>query len=167
VRRLIRIASIAFISVCLSGSAAAAVEPWADERLPVHDGLVLWLDASRQDRAFAAHAQPGTASVGPLAIWFDASGRGAHLVQRTQDAWPRLLAAVGRGAVHFDGKDDYLERTSLGPGLELGEFTVFTYAAPASNVGRFPALLAVNEVAPPRLSIGFHPRPRAARHRAL
>jgi putative heme-binding domain-containing protein len=123
--------------------------------LLVRAGLVLWLDASRQDRAAAAIGLPGVAPGGPLGAWFDGSGRGAHLVQRTRDAWPRLVAAGGRAAVHFDGQDDYLERTASGPGLELAEFTVFVYAAAGSSAGHFPALLALNEVARRDYQSGF------------
>jgi putative heme-binding domain-containing protein len=134
---------------------AAAVEPWTDERLSVRSGLVLWLDASRQDRAFAAHGLPGVPPGGSLSVWFDGSGRGAHLVQRSRDAWPRLLAAGGKAAVHFDGKDDYLECAGGGPGLALGECTVFAYAAAGSNPGRFPGLLAVNQVGRRDYQSGF------------
>jgi putative heme-binding domain-containing protein len=156
-RRLIGLVLITLAFLDLPSRLATAVEPWTDERLPVpvRAGLVLWLDASRQDRAAAAHGLPAVAPGGPLGAWFDGSGRGAHLVQRSRDAWPRLVAAGGRAAVHFDGQDDYLERTASGPALELAEFSVFVYAAAGSNPGHFPALLALNEVARRDYQSGF------------
>ena len=45
-------------------ASAPAVEPWADPKLPVTDGLELWLDASRIDAAAKANkaSLPPTAS---------------------------------------------------------------------------------------------------------
>src|SRR5262249_1717166 len=134
---------------------AAAAELWADERLPVPAGLVLWLDASRQDRAYAAYGLPAVAPSGPLAVWFDASGRPAPPVQRSRDARPKRLTPRGRGAVHFDGRNQYLECAANRSGIALQEFTVFAYAAPASNPGDFRALLAVNEIARRDYQSGF------------
>src|SRR5262245_29219115 len=50
-----------------------AAEPWVDPKLPVKDGLQLWLDATR----------PGAAKVndGPIGHWMDGSGKGRHLTQ--------------------------------------------------------------------------------------
>src|SRR6266567_1907114 len=39
------------------GSQLLAVEPWADAKLPVTDGLELWLDAGRIDEAAKANKE--------------------------------------------------------------------------------------------------------------
>jgi putative heme-binding domain-containing protein len=139
---------------CLVDSGALAeVEPWADGAIPVKHGLVLWLDASSQVRAFAASGLPAVAADGPLPVWFDGSGRGARFVQRSRDAWPRLVVATGKAAVRFDGKDDRLEAAGFAQKLE--RFTVFLVAAPRSNGGAFRGLLAANEVGRRDYDTGF------------
>jgi putative heme-binding domain-containing protein len=138
----------------LAPAARGGVEPWADRALPVADGLVLWLDAGRQDRAYEAQRLPGVAPGGPLPAWLDGSGRGLHLSQRTRDAWPRLLAAGGRAAVRFDGKDDCLQ--SSRPGLALDRFTAFVVAAPRSNLGGFRGLLCTNAIGRRDYETGFN-----------
>ena len=145
-RRNIGLAWIVLAIASLLPRTTAAAEPWTDERLSIHDGLVLWLDAARQDRAYAAHHLPAVAPGGELSVWFDGSGKDVRLVQRSQGASPRLLVAGGRATVLFDGQDDHLQLTGSGPGLDLDEFTVFVFAAAASNPGHYPGLLALNEV---------------------
>jgi putative heme-binding domain-containing protein len=133
---------------------AAAIEPWADTALPAREGLSLWLDATRQVRAFAAQGLPPVLPGGPMPAWFDGSGRGRHFVQRSRDAWPRLLVAEGgKAAVRFDGKDDCFAQA--GPGLKLERFTAFVVAAPRSNAGGFRGLLAVNQTARRDYETGF------------
>src|SRR5437773_12088886 len=51
-----------------------SVEAWANPKLPVTDGLVLWLDASRQNAARQARQLPLLADGSELAVWFDGSG---------------------------------------------------------------------------------------------
>jgi hypothetical protein len=55
------------VLACLTGfPAARAVEPWADPKLPVTDGLELWLDAARIDAAAkAANEKTVPADRGP------------------------------------------------------------------------------------------------------
>jgi len=162
-RRIIGLAWIVLAVASLLPRTTAAAEPWTDERLSIREDLVLWLDASRQDRAYAAHHVPPVAPGGELSIWFDGSGKGVRLVQRSQGASPRLLLAGGRATVLFDGKDDHLQLTGSGPGLDLDEFTVFVFAAAASNPGHYPGLLAVNAVGRRDYQSGFNldlgPRP--------
>ena len=69
---------------------------------------------------------------------------------------PRLLVAGSRATVLFDGKDDHLELTGLGRGLDLDDFTVFVFAAAGSNPGQFAGLLAVNEVGRRDYQSGFN-----------
>ena len=61
---------------------AFAAEPWADGRLDVRDGLILWLDASTQVKAHAALSLPPVPPSGTIETWLDASGKNHHLIQR-------------------------------------------------------------------------------------
>src|SRR5213596_3797713 len=63
------------------GSLLAAVEPWADERLAVTNGLELWLDLSRQNAARGGLQLPPLASWNNVDYLLDGSGRGRHLAQ--------------------------------------------------------------------------------------
>ena len=87
-----------------------AVEPWADRSLTVTGGLVLWLDASRQENARQALGMPLLAPGGPVDIWYDGSGLGRRIIQRLRPARPVFLTAKGKAVVRFDGQDDHLER---------------------------------------------------------
>src|SRR5262245_20430219 len=115
-----------FLIAGLSGRTAAA-EPWADPKLPIADGLELWLDSTRQPQPPA----DGQA----LQSWFDASGRGRHLRQPTAAARPRFVRIGDDWVVRFDGVDDHLRLT--GQSGELSAFTVVLVAAPRSNLGGF------------------------------
>jgi len=115
---------------------AGAVEPWADSRLPVTDGLELWLDAARASgRELVPHD-------GKLEIWYDASGNGRHLRQPREDARPVRLPAGESAVVRFDGQDDHLRGTKLN--AQAASFTMFVVAAPRHNPGGFRAVLAFN-----------------------
>jgi putative heme-binding domain-containing protein len=116
--------------------------PWADRELPVSKGLALWIDAARQGQACEAIGVPPTLPGGPAALVFDGSGHGRHLVQRTRDAWPTLVAAGDHAALSFDGRDDHLGATGLG--LAIDRFSAFLVAAPRANSGGFRGLLAAN-----------------------
>jgi putative heme-binding domain-containing protein len=109
-----------------------AAEPWADPKLPVRDGLELWLDAT---------TEPAPAD-GKLAAWRDASGKGRHLSQDKPDARPALLKVGGAAVVRFDGIDDHLRATKQA--AELKAFAAFVVAAPRQNLGNFRGLLAFN-----------------------
>ena len=69
----------------LAVGASQAVEPWADPKLPVKDGLELWLDGTH-----ALGARP-LKSREALNEWPDASGRGRNLRQDDKTAQPKLL----------------------------------------------------------------------------
>src|SRR5687768_16751359 len=85
-------------------AAVRAAQPWADERLPVREGLLMWLDASRQPVEAANGA--------PVAIWSDGSGNRRHALQVNRDARPVVVrpgdGTDGPAAVRFDGADDCL-----------------------------------------------------------
>ena len=85
---------------------AVAVEPWADQKLPVTDGLALWLDASRIDAA-AKGAKEKPPADGKLAVWLDGSGNKRHVRQSAPAAQPTLVKAGESAIVRFDGGDDH------------------------------------------------------------
>jgi putative heme-binding domain-containing protein len=128
-------------------------EPWADARLTMTRGLTLWLDAGRQGPARTAHDKPALTAGGPVDVWYDASGNGLHLVQRSRPAMPRFVPAGDRAVVRFDGQAACLGLTGLN--RDLGDFTAFLVAAPRSNPGDFRALLAVNETGKNDYTTGF------------
>ncbi|VTR96193.1 heme-binding protein : Heme-binding protein OS=Pedosphaera parvula (strain Ellin514) GN=Cflav_PD3187 PE=4 SV=1: Laminin_G_3: ThuA [Gemmata massiliana] len=115
---------------------AAAIENWADPKLPVSDGLELWLDAGR------ANGEKLVPHDGKLDTWYDASGKGRHLKQPKEDARPTRLPAGASAVVRFDGLDDHMR--AVKQALELKEFTIFVVAAPRQNPGEFRAALAFN-----------------------
>jgi hypothetical protein len=138
---------------CAAGS-AAAVEPWADPKLPGATGLILWLDAARQPDAWKANGKPALGDRAPLDVLYDGSGNGLHLVQRWQDAQPRFVTAGARAAVRFDGKDDCLGLTGLRRTLDA--FTLFLVAAPRSNPGGFRGFLAAHQAGKNDYVTGFN-----------
>jgi putative heme-binding domain-containing protein len=111
-----------------------AAEPWADPKLPVSDGLTLWLDASR--------IQPAHLATDTLFTWPDASGNKRHLQQPLAASRPTLLKVGDVAVVRFDGEDDHLRRT--GGKEELQAFTAFIVVAPRMNPGLFRGFFALN-----------------------
>src|SRR3989442_13838135 len=74
------------LAIVLAGTTTgAATEPWGDQRLPVKDGLEVWLDASRQNAARLAKQLPGLNDGRPVEGWFDGSGNQIDIVQRIPD----------------------------------------------------------------------------------
>ncbi|MDB5312940.1 MAG: hypothetical protein JWO38_7142 [Gemmataceae bacterium] len=122
--------------------AARAVEPWADQKLPVTDGLELWLDAARIDAAAKATKEKAVAADGKLAAWFDGSGKARHLRQPAEAARPGVVRVGEVAVVRFDGEDDHLRLTQQNG--ELKAFTVFVVVAPRANPGDFRGFLALN-----------------------
>src|SRR5205085_6314961 len=100
---------------CIPWSPLSAAEPWADPRLPVRDGLELWLDATR-----AGGKQP---AAGPLDAWQDGSGNGRHVRQPEKAARPTVVPYAEAAVVRFDGEDDHLRGVKPSAGLKA--FTVF------------------------------------------
>ena len=129
-------AAAAFAAAVLCVPVSADPPAWADPKLPVRDGLELWLDATR---AWGDQRAPGD---GKLKQWLDASGHGRHLNQSAKDAQPARLPAGTAAAVRFDGTDDHLRATKLG--AELNAFTVIVAAVPRANPGPFRGLFAAN-----------------------
>jgi putative heme-binding domain-containing protein len=128
------LAALSLLLACPSSS--SATEPWADERLPVRDGLTLWLDAAR------ATGSDSLLADGPLSQWRDASGAGRHLLQSDAQAQPALLKVGESAVVRFDGVDDHLR--AVNQAAELNSFTLVLVAAPRQNIGAFRGLFALN-----------------------
>lgn len=124
----------------------APLTAWADERLPVRNGLAMWLDAARINAAREASGRVALTTGMPLGDWPDASGRGVAMRQRRQEAQPVFIAggevegaAVSR--VAFDGVDDLL--TAAGLGITTTGYTAVLVVAPYDNLG-WPGLLSAN-----------------------
>ena len=124
-----------------AGSRLQAAEPWADPKLPVTDGLELWLDATRLDAASKAN-KVDIPYDGKLAVWFDASGKARHLRQPLAASRPALLKLGESAIVRFDGEDDHLRLS--GQQGELKAFTIVIVVAPRSNLGLFRGFFALN-----------------------
>lgn len=137
------VALLAVLSVAPWVAGPRAAEPWADDRLPVKDGLELWLDAGRLNAARQAQKQAALKTGEAMETWPDASGHGRHVRQDTKDARPRLMRVGDEWLVRFDGADDYLRRAGLNRTLDA--FTVFLVVAPHANPGDFRGFLAANE----------------------
>src|SRR5262245_23597062 len=132
--------TLALLLLPLVTGPVAALEPWADRGLPVSDGLLLWLDAGRQNAARKAVELPPLPSGALLNVCLDGSGNRLHLVQRLGSAQPRFVSQGGHAAVRFDGKQAYLGLTNIR--RKLSDFTLFLVAAPRSNAGGFRGLIA-------------------------
>jgi uncharacterized repeat protein (TIGR01451 family) len=99
-------------------------------------GLALWLDAADSPTI----AQLG----GRISRWSDKSGFGNHAVQATSGLQPLYQAAGinGKGAVSFDGADDYLEIPE-DASLDAAHPTLLVVVQPSTaNLGNSPVALA-------------------------
>ncbi|MBP3960720.1 ThuA domain-containing protein [Gemmata sp. G18] len=134
---------LAFVLLCtLTGRAVThAVEPWADDKLPVTDGIALWLDAGRIDAARKANNEKPPAG-GKLATWFDGSGRGRNLKQPAATAQPKIVKVGDTSIVRFDGETNHLRFT--GGKDDAKAFTAFVVVAPRTNPGAFRGFFALN-----------------------
>jgi glucose/arabinose dehydrogenase len=122
---------------------STSAEDWADPNLKVTDGLKLWLDAARQNSARRSLKLPELDPGAPLDVWYDASGRGRHLVQKDASARPVFQNRDGHPAVRFDGERQHF--TLAGLDRSFKEATVFVVAAPFGNPGDFRGFLAINQ----------------------
>jgi putative heme-binding domain-containing protein len=138
-----RPALVAVLALTILPVSSRAAEPWADARLPVQDGLQLWLDAGRLNAARQAKGQAALKTGAAVESWPDASGLGRNVRQEKTNAQPRLVRVGDDWLVHFDGDDDHLRRVGLNRTLDA--FTIFLVAAPRANPGDFRAFLAANE----------------------
>ncbi len=138
-----RVPALVLFGLLALAAAFAESPPWADPALKPRDGLLVWLDAGRQDAAWKHHGRQALLNGAKIDAVYDASGNGHHFVQPIQDAQPRFVSSNNRSVIRFDGKDDALTLTRLAKPLDA--FTVFLVAAPKSNAGFFRAFLSGNE----------------------
>jgi putative heme-binding domain-containing protein len=131
----------------------AGDEKWADDKAPIPEGCIFWLDAARQPAAWQANNRQPLLTAAKLDVWYDGSGNGLHFMQRVKDAQPQFVQVGDRAAIRFDGKDDFLELNQLGRSLEA--FTAFIVASPRSNAGGFRAFLAAHEAGKNDYTTGF------------
>src|SRR5262249_3925771 len=103
-------AAIVFAVLC--GLDGYAAEPWADSKMQVRDGLVLWLDAMH-----AAGDQP-LPNDGKLNQWRDASGAHRDLQAPDKKARPSAIKVGDLAVARFDGIDDELRAVKLGKKLD-------------------------------------------------
>jgi putative heme-binding domain-containing protein len=144
---------LAVPALLLVVSPALAVERWADPALPVTDGLVFWLDASRQNAARKAHDLPPLSTGTPAGIAYDSSGNRLHAVQRFRDAQPRFLSSGSNATFRFDGIRQHFQVTNVR--RTLTDYTVFLVAAAHANPGGFRAFFAGNEAGKRDYTTGF------------
>jgi putative heme-binding domain-containing protein len=137
----------------LIASASPAAERWADPALPVTDGLVFWLDASRQNAARKEHDLPALTSGAIAGVAFDGSGNRLHVVQRFRDAQPRHITSGAHAVFRFDGLRQHFQASNLR--RKLTDFTVFLVAAAHANPGGFRAFFAGNEAGKRDYTTGF------------
>ena len=138
------------MTATIASAQQPALESWADAKLPVKDGLVLWLDASTQPAASKAH-DVALIEGDALATWYDGSGHHRDLAQPTESARPTFSAA----GVRFDGNDDHLLRDDA-TAPPLKEFTAFIVAIPRTNGGGFRGFLSASATGKSDYRTGFN-----------
>ena len=126
----------------LSSFASAAPEPWADPRLPIHAGLVLWLDAEKINPARAAAGLSKIANDAPVDHCPDASGSRRDLVQAASDSRPAYRHTSAGAVLRFDGRDDFLSVNNVRG--EWADAMIFLVASPRANPGRYRGLVSAN-----------------------
>ena len=119
-----------------------AVEPWADSRLAVVDGIAVWLDGGVQAKARAALGEAPIADGGAVEAWHDGSGLRRDVQQPDETLRPTWRIDGEATTVRFGGRGPYLIADELG--LSLRDATVFIVAAPFHNEGEFRGLLALH-----------------------
>jgi glucose/arabinose dehydrogenase len=118
-------------------SSLQSAEPWADPKLPIRDGLVVWLDASR-----ITMSNPSVKAGDALDHWPDASGNKVDLRQNDARLRPTLRQLGDWHAARFNGSDVHLRGSNLGRSFR--DLTVLVVAAPFANPDWFSAFLAAS-----------------------
>ncbi|MBA3272487.1 MAG: hypothetical protein H0T11_01260, partial [Chthoniobacterales bacterium] len=116
------------------------------------DGLSLWMDATRQFQAWAAHDRTLIAQE-PFDVFYDASGNHRDLTQPVKEFQPQIIGSEKIAAVRLDGEDDFLRWS--GDDVSLKEATVFIVASTRSNKGGFRAFIAASENGKSDYTSGF------------
>ncbi len=119
-----------------------AVEPWADERLTVKDGLALWFDCSRQNAGRSALQLPPLASENEADYLVDASGHGRHLAQPAGNERPIFRQAFTGAFLSFDGVKDALYASNLRD--QFSNATIFIVGEVRTNTGAFQCFFSLS-----------------------
>ena len=140
---MIRTLGLGFLLTWLTAAQlVGAVEPWADPRLEVVDGIAVWLDGGAQAKARAAMSEAPIVDGGAVETWHDGSGRRRDVKQPDEALRPVWRVDGEATTVRFGGRGPYLIAEELG--LSLRDATVFIVAAPFHNMGEFRGLLALH-----------------------
>ena len=122
--------------------ARAQVAKWADKELAVHEGLQLWLDASRINEFRKSTNSPELVSGDAVTSWPDSTRLQRMFHQADERLRPKLVRVGDGWLMRFDGEDDYFRLPKIG--VDLQAATVFIVAAPHANPGDFRGVFATN-----------------------
>ncbi|MBM3844792.1 MAG: hypothetical protein FJ405_00710 [Verrucomicrobia bacterium] len=146
---------MAVVATCISiQPQGAAVERWADPNLKVTNGLMMWLDVSRQQAARTASGLSALRFHGEAPeIALDASGNRRHLHQSILSARPRFEPIPNGAAFSLDGATHHF--TSLVQGAVTRELTMMVVAN-VKAAGGFAGILAANGMGRNDYTSGFN-----------
>jgi putative heme-binding domain-containing protein len=122
---------------------AAPLEPWVDRRLPVTEGLQLWLDSTTLQEALHAEGGPPLQDQTALERWPDGSGNKRHFTQPDPPKRPQVRRVGQSWMVRFDGRQTHLRHNQIP--LSGSSCTLVLVVAPHGSAGTFPAIIAANE----------------------
>lgn len=129
--------------VFVVSATAQAIEPWADQNLPVKDGLALWLDAGAEPKAAKAGGATFEKDNVPAGVWHDGSGNKRDARQENAQAQPKFAVAWPAKMFAFDGTArHFVVKTE---GLALKEATVLVFARVTANPGGFRGFVAAGK----------------------
>ncbi len=131
------------VVLCIATGSVFAQHPfpvWADARLSVRDGVVLWLDAQAIQQARKQAGSDQIKEGERLERWPDASGHHRDCIQATVKRQPRLVQVGNSWVVRFDGQDDFLRCDNVAG--KTPAVTVFIVAAAHDNAGDFRGFFA-------------------------
>ncbi|MCA9062650.1 MAG: ThuA domain-containing protein [Planctomycetaceae bacterium] len=117
------------IGVMLGTSPDSEAQP--PSTIQTMPGLTLWLDPASLDAASDG-----------ISAWRSTAARDLTLTAPSPEQCPRRVVIGSAAVLRFDGIDDCLRIENTG--LQTQSATVFLVAAPHSNAGGFPGLLAGN-----------------------
>ncbi len=144
-RKILDLSVLLFFALAhfsLTAQTPPLICPWTDPRLPIKDGLAVWLDAT----TIAAAAKYGNETVPStgqqVQVLHDGSGHGRDFVQPTEKSRPTWNRVGDGWTLRFDGEDDHLR--SIQSALPASGLTVVLVAAPHQNPGDFRGLISAN-----------------------
>ncbi len=151
------VVSSLFCAVLLSSrcfaQTSSRVAEWADSSLSVHDGLRIWLDASRINAERIANSLPELRSGDRIEVWSSGTAlmagnnSSAAFQQAHEKLRPQLIKLGESWFLRFDGEDDHLRLIDVklsDSGSLLRAATIFIVNAAHSNAGNFRGLFAAN-----------------------